>query len=89
MNHTKNGGVSIAGVSKSFGERRVISDLSLDFPSPGVYAIMGPSGCGKTTLLRIICRLETPDEGKVIGGGIGACSFAFQEHRLFPSVSAI
>lgn len=85
----KSFGISLRGVSKSFGENRVLCDLSLDFRTSGVWAIMGPSGCGKTTLLRIICGLETPDSGEIIGGGIGSCSFAFQEHRLFPTASAL
>lgn len=81
--------ISIRGISKSFGENCVLCDLSLEFTSPGVWAIMGPSGCGKTTLLRIICGLETPDSGEIVGGGLGSCSFAFQEHRLFPAASAL
>ena len=82
-------GISVKSLSKSFDGKTVLDDLSLDFSSHGVYAIMGPSGCGKTTLLRIICGLEQKDAGEVNGGGLGLCSFAFQEHRLFPSADAI
>lgn len=82
-------GITIKSISKSYGEQVVIDSLSLDFSRTGVYAIMGPSGCGKTTLLRIICGIERYDSGEVLGGGLGRCAFAFQEHRLFPRLNAV
>lgn len=55
----------LAGVSKSFGARRVVDALSLEVLPGELFCILGPSGCGKTTLLRIIAGLETPDEGSI------------------------
>ena len=82
-------GISIKDLSKEYDGRPVLDRITLELAPAGVYALMGPSGCGKTTLLRIICGLETQSDGEIIGGGIGRCAFAFQEHRLFPSKSAL
>lgn len=81
--------IKVKNISKSYGDDLVLDCISLDFDPTGVYAIMGPSGCGKTTLLRIICGIEQQSEGEIDGGGIGACAFAFQDHRLFPSLDAL
>ncbi|MBO7196922.1 MAG: ATP-binding cassette domain-containing protein [Clostridia bacterium] len=81
--------LSIKNLTKRFDEKTVITGLSYDFPDKGLYAIVGESGIGKTTLLRIIAGLDADHEGEVVGGGIGQVSFAFQEHRLFPTISAL
>ena len=79
----------IKNLTKKFDDKIVIENLSYEFPDNGVFAITGESGIGKTTLLRIVCGLEKKYEGEVIGGGIGKVSFAFQEYRLFPNLSAL
>ncbi len=76
-------------ISKSFEEKKVIDNLSIEFSNIGIYALVGKSGIGKTTLLRIIAGLEKDYCGEALGGGIGRVSFAFQEHRLFPHLTAI
>lgn len=81
--------VIISCLQKSFGEKKVFDGLSVSFGDHGVYAIVGESGRGKTTLLRLICGLERPDGGSIVGGGMKACSFAFQEYRLFPTLNAL
>ena len=58
-------GLSVRGVNKSFGEHRVLSDISFDVPTGSVVVIIGPSGSGKTTVLRCLNALETPDSGIV------------------------
>jgi L-cystine transport system ATP-binding protein len=58
-------GLSVLGVTKSFGEHRVLSDISFDVPAGSVVVIIGPSGSGKTTILRCLNALETPDSGIV------------------------
>ena len=79
----------IKHLSKSFGKRIIFSDFSYDFDDKGVYILRGESGIGKTTLLRIIAGLDKSYSGEIVGGGIGNVSFAFQEYRLFPELSAL
>ncbi len=56
-------------VSKSFGSRRVLEDVSLQL-APGQYvAIMGESGVGKSTLLNLIAGLDVPDTGRIMVEG--------------------
>ena len=71
-------------VSMAFGEKRIFSDLSLTFSSPGRYASLGPSGRGKTTLLRLIAGLERPVSGEVLLPKDARIAFCFQEDRLLP-----
>ena len=46
--------IQVRNIHKSFGSFTALGDVSLDFPSGELAALLGPSGCGKTTLLRII-----------------------------------
>ncbi len=79
----------INSVSKSFGEKLIFNNLSYEFKEHGIYALIGDSGVGKTTLLRMIAGLDTDFSGDIIGGGFKNVSFAFQEYRLFPELSAL
>ena len=51
------------GVSKAFGEKLLIKDLSFRLPRGGIVGIIGPNGAGKTTLFKMITGTETPDTG--------------------------
>ena len=79
--------VRIKNISKTYGEKQVLSKLSKEFPAGETTVIMGASGCGKTTLLRILLGLEMPDNGEVIGMP-EKVSVLFQEDRLCEDVSA-
>ncbi len=79
----------ISDLKKSFGGKVIFNGFSYSFKDFGAYALTGESGVGKTTLLRMIAGLDTDYSGKISGGGVGKVSFAFQEHRLFPSLSAL
>ncbi len=81
--------LTIKNLRKSFGEKRIFSDFSYSFSDKGIYLLTGESGIGKTTLLRMIAGLDKDFDGEILEGGIGRVSFAFQEHRLIPQLSAI
>jgi putative spermidine/putrescine transport system ATP-binding protein len=65
--------VTLAGVSKTFGDRQVLAPMDLAIEEGQRAVLLGPSGCGKTTTLRLIAGLERPDPGGRIhiGGGMG------------------
>jgi sulfate transport system ATP-binding protein len=56
-------GITVDGISKSYGGFAALRDVSLEIPDGELTALLGPSGSGKTTLLRIIAGLERPDAG--------------------------
>lgn len=85
----RDNGIKIENVSKSYGEKKVLRNLSLFIPHGSVTAIKGSSGCGKTTLLRLICGLEKADAGNIIGVSKKDVSALFQEDRLFPWLTAL
>lgn len=60
------------GVSKSFGSRRVLHEITATFVQGQLTAIVGASGCGKTVLLDHLVGLLTPDEGRVLARDHGA-----------------
>jgi ATP-binding cassette ChvD family protein len=64
------GGVVIEsrGVTKSYGDRILMEDLSFSLPPGGIVGIIGPNGAGKTTLLRLITGQEKPDSGTIRAG---------------------
>jgi energy-dependent translational throttle protein EttA len=57
--------VSFEGVTKSYGDRMLIDDLTFKLPRSGIVGIIGANGAGKTTLFRMIMGLEKPDKGKI------------------------
>lgn len=56
--------ISIRGLTKTFGDRKVVDDVSLQVASGEIAGFLGPNGSGKTTCIRMICGLLTPDAGK-------------------------
>jgi ABC-2 type transport system ATP-binding protein len=61
--------VDVRGLNKSFGDKRVVQDLSIQVETGKITGFLGPNGSGKTTTLRMLCGLLTPDsgEGEVLG----------------------
>ena len=57
--------LKLESVSKSFGEKSVLKDISLEIREGERFTLLGQSGCGKSTLLRLIAGFETPDKGKI------------------------
>lgn len=84
--------IRVEGINKRFGEYQALADVTLDFPTGKLVALLGPSGCGKTTLLRVIAGLETADSGRVLLNGEDTSNthvrdrrvgFVFQHYALF------
>jgi ABC-2 type transport system ATP-binding protein len=55
--------IAVEGLSKSFGEKRVVDDIAIDVRRGQVFGFLGPNGSGKTTTIRMLCGLLTPDAG--------------------------
>jgi ABC-2 type transport system ATP-binding protein len=55
--------IDVHGLTKSFGPRRVVDNVSLEVERGQIYGFLGPNGSGKTTTIRMICGLLTPDAG--------------------------
>ena len=88
--------VSIAKVSKRFGDFAAVSDVVFDIQKGEFFSLLGPSGCGKTTLLRIIAGFEDPTQGDVQLDGESVLHLpsnrrhvntVFQSYALFPHLS--
>jgi ABC-2 type transport system ATP-binding protein len=56
--------IEVEGLTKSFGGRIVVRDLSMRVRRGQIYGFLGPNGSGKTTTLRMLCGLLTPDSGR-------------------------
>ena len=57
--------VEVKNLTKGFGDRVLIKDLSFTLPRNGIVGVIGPNGVGKTTLFKTIVGLEEPDSGEV------------------------
>ena len=79
--------IRVDNVSKSYGDKRVLNNVSCEFEDGKIYCIMGESGVGKTTLIRLIMGLEKPDEGYISSSKQFAA--AFQEDRLLEDRDAV
>jgi len=56
--------IAVQGLTKVYGTRRVVDDLTLDVPAGRIMGFLGPNGSGKTTTLRMLCGLLIPDVGE-------------------------
>src|SRR2546421_471890 len=66
-------------LTKGFGDRVLINDLSFSLPRNGIVGIIGPNGVGKTTLFKTIVGLEEPDDGRVRVGETVKLSYVDQD----------
>ncbi|SFV30323.1 ATP-binding cassette protein, ChvD family [Devosia crocina] len=57
--------INVEGISKSFGDRLLIDNLSFKLPPGGIVGIIGPNGAGKTTLFKMLTGQEKPDSGEI------------------------
>ncbi|HXJ08047.1 MAG TPA: energy-dependent translational throttle protein EttA, partial [Burkholderiales bacterium] len=70
--------IEFEGVSKSFGDRMLIDNLSFKVPAGAIVGIIGPNGAGKSTLFRMITGKEKPDSGEVKIGSTVQLAFVDQ-----------
>src|SRR5438034_8880742 len=89
-------GVSLRGVSKSFGDLEVVHGVDLEVGDREFVVFVGPSGCGKSTLLRMIAGLEDITAGEIaIDGRIvneldpkdRDVAMVFQDYALYPHMT--
>lgn len=90
--------IRFENVSKHYGKKKILNNLSFEIPEGRFVVLIGPSGCGKTTTLKMINRLIEPDEGKIyidnqdietldkvkMRRGIG---YVIQQIGLFPNMT--
>jgi sulfate-transporting ATPase len=69
-------------VSKAFGERLLIEDLSFKLPPAGIVGVIGPNGAGKTTLFKMITGAEKPDDGDITIGKTVELSYVDQDRDV-------
>ena len=55
--------IDAEGLTKSFGDRIAVKNLTLQVPKGEIFGFLGPNGSGKTTTIRMLCGLLTPDAG--------------------------
>ena len=92
--------LEVTGLTRAFGGRPVVDDVSLSVAAGQVTCLLGPSGCGKTTTLRMIAGVERADKGTVLingtmmaGPGLHVppearqVGLMFQDFALFPHLS--
>jgi ABC-type Fe3+/spermidine/putrescine transport system ATPase subunit len=88
--------IEVKGLSKGFGNVKVLKDMSFSVKDGEYVIVLGPSGCGKTTLLKTIAGLYAPDSGQVLIDGVDVTGrppekrgigFFFQHYSLFPHMS--
>ncbi|MGA0443175.1 MAG: energy-dependent translational throttle protein EttA [Candidatus Nanopelagicaceae bacterium] len=70
--------VDVENLSKGFGERLLIDNLSFSLPRNGIVGVIGPNGAGKTTLFKMILGLEEPDSGNIKVGETVKISYVDQ-----------
>lgn len=82
--------VDVRNLSKSFGELKVLDDISFNIKKGEFVCVVGPTGCGKTTFLNLLTRIIDPTEGDLFINGVPAdpkvhsLAFVFQEQSAYP-----
>jgi len=88
--------LEIQNITKRFGARAAVNNVSLTADDGEFVVLLGPSGCGKSTLLRMIAGLESPDEGAITLAGRGITNLeardrdiamVFQSYALYPHMT--
>lgn len=90
--------INVENISKAFGDKVVLNDLSLTIDKKEVVTLIGSSGCGKSTLVRCIAGLESIQKGKItidntevknVKSVAGKIGMVFQNFNLFPHYTVL
>jgi len=96
--------IKASGITKAYGDLKVLKGIDLNISEKEVISIVGASGAGKTTLLQILGTLDCPDSGTIMYNGTDICKlrgrqlasfrntnigFVFQFHQLLPEFTAL
>jgi putative spermidine/putrescine transport system ATP-binding protein len=93
---TSSVGITLEGISRRYGGKAAVDDVSLEIKPGEMLSLLGPSGCGKTTTLRCVAGFELPDAGRVMIGDQDVTrlpaekrrvGMVFQNYALFPNLS--
>jgi sulfate-transporting ATPase len=79
--------IEATGVSKAYGDRMLVEDMTFALPPGGIVGVIGPNGAGKTTLFRMITAQEQPDSGTIRTGETVALAYVDQSRALDPEKS--
>jgi ATP-binding cassette ChvD family protein len=78
--------IDLSHVSKGYGDRLLIDDLSFSLPRAGIVGVIGPNGAGKTTLFRLLIDQEQPDDGTItVGPSVDIAHVDQQRDALGPA----
>ena len=72
------------GVSKGYGDRLLIDDLTFSVPPGAIVGIIGPNGAGKSTLFRMVLGREQPDRGTIVRGATAQLAVVDQSRESLP-----
>jgi ATPase subunit of ABC transporter with duplicated ATPase domains len=81
--------IEAKGLSKAFGDRLLIDELSFALPPAGIVGVIGPNGAGKTTLFRMITGSEKPDSGALRIGETVQLAYVDQEHDVMDPAKTV
>ncbi len=74
-------------VSKGYGDKLLVEDMTFNLPPGGIVGVIGPNGAGKTTLFRMITKQDEPDSGKIRIGETVQLAYVDQSRTLDPNKS--
>jgi len=77
--------IEFKGVSKGYGDRLLVDDLSFKVPAGAIVGVIGPNGAGKSTLFRMIVGKEKPDSGEVVIGHTAQLAMVDQLRDSLPN----
>jgi ATP-binding cassette ChvD family protein len=81
--------IEVVHLSKGYGERLLIEDLSFTLPRAGIVGVIGPNGAGKTTLFRMLTGQESPDEGTIAIGDTVQLAYVDQSRDALDSDATV